>query len=168
MSANFRYIVKPKTRVSVFEPNRVDGDPMNMRGTVLGALVKENLLKLPKLPMASILWEVIWLRLTNFILSILTTSVSMKYPTSQICFHLPVHSCHPGQSGVRGPHQDHIFEAQVLADLWPDCRGEVRRSSQRELRLAMLDSCRAWPRCPVASDHAPGSNSTLNRTNNSY
>ena len=49
--------MKPKTRVSVFEPNRADGDPMNMLGTVIGGLAKESLNRFPKSPMASILWE---------------------------------------------------------------------------------------------------------------
>lgn len=61
VALNFRYDVKPKTRVSVFEPNRADGDPMNMRGTVIGGLAKESLNRLPKSPMASVLWEVFWM-----------------------------------------------------------------------------------------------------------
>ena len=58
-AVNFRYVVKPKSRVSAFEPNGVDGDPLALRDTTLGAVMKENLNRLPKSKMGSILWEVI-------------------------------------------------------------------------------------------------------------
>ena len=54
----FRYDVKPKGKVSVFEVNVPDGNPLNMRATMLGGLAKSNLHKLAKSAMGSILWEV--------------------------------------------------------------------------------------------------------------
>lgn len=57
---NFRYDVKPKAQVSVFEPKDVpEGtDPLAMRATMLGAKAKNHFKKLPMSSMASQIWEV--------------------------------------------------------------------------------------------------------------
>lgn len=57
--ALFRYEVKPKAKVSCFEPNEPDANPQNnFRGSVIGALAKGHFNKLPRSKMASVLWEV--------------------------------------------------------------------------------------------------------------
>jgi hypothetical protein len=133
--------MKPKTRVSVFEPNRADGDPMNMLGTVIGGLAKESLNRFPKSPMASILWEVFWMH---------QNPLSMFIQCALIVvwgrFIVPANTCCPGKSRVWGAHQDHSAEAEVLADLRPDSGGEVRSANQYEISMAfgLRYSCRAW------------------------
>lgn len=57
--ALFRYEVKPKAKISCFEPNEPDANPQNnFRGSVIGALAKGHFNKLPRSKMASVLWEV--------------------------------------------------------------------------------------------------------------
>lgn len=60
----FRYTVRPKSKVSCFEPGPPSGDAMAMRGTVLGGLARENLSKLPCSNMARTLWEALCNHLT--------------------------------------------------------------------------------------------------------
>lgn len=56
----FRYTITPKSKVSVFEPKPLPPatEFMNMRGTMMGAVMKNNLTKLPQNKMGSTVWEV--------------------------------------------------------------------------------------------------------------
>lgn len=59
---NFRYTIKPKSKVSAFEPKEVpaDVDVAKMRSTMLGGVMRGKLGQLPSTRWSSVKWEAAW------------------------------------------------------------------------------------------------------------
>ena len=82
---NFRYHVKQKTKVSIFEAKDApaNSEPMSMRATLMGSMLKGHFTKLPKSAISATVWEVSRMLTLNIGMS--QVRLEAGVPTKVVC-----------------------------------------------------------------------------------